>query len=89
MAGVTRYYSYISEVYANENEIMNVVMRKNEDLSVEEAVEILTSSNTPTIAVPPTLPKLERCLFIKLTREQVLVSYQYCFKGLFLGIDLG
>ena len=47
----------MDQVYANEKEITNVVMRKSEDLSVEEAVEILTSSNTPTIAVPPILPK--------------------------------
>lgn len=37
--------------------MMNIVMRRNEDLLVEEAVKILKSNSTPTIAVPPTLPK--------------------------------
>ena len=47
----------MDQVYTNEKEMMNIIMRRNEDLLVEEAVKILKSNSTPTIAVPPTLPK--------------------------------
>ena len=47
----------MDQVYTNEKEMMNIIMRRNEDLLVEEAVKFLKSNSTPTIAVPPTLPK--------------------------------